>query len=63
MKLIELVNNLNQENKDLIYKAYKIWFKILYEEYDYNESLVEEFIKDLFNQDIKNGIDYPGNTK
>ena len=53
MELIELINLLPQDDKDLVYKAYRIWFELLYEEYDYNESLVVEFIKDLFNQDIK----------
>lgn len=53
MKLIELINLLPQDNKDLVYKAYKIWFELLYEEYEYNESLVTEFIYDLFNQNIK----------
>ena len=53
MELIELINKLNTSDKDLVYKAYRIWFELLYEEYDYNESLVVEFIKDLFNQDIK----------
>lgn len=52
MELIELINLLPQDNKDLVYKAYKIWFEILYEEYEYNESLVKEFIYDLYNQDI-----------
>lgn len=53
MELIELINLLPQDDKDLMYKAYKIWFELLYEKYEYNESLVVEFIKDLFNQDIK----------
>lgn len=57
MELIELINLLPKTNKDLVYKAYKIWFKILYEEYEYNESLVKEFIYDLYNQDICNVIE------
>ena len=52
MNMKELIDNLDNTDKKLVYTAYKIWFNILYPEYDYNESLVEQFIYDIFENDI-----------
>ena len=49
MSITEIVDNLYMtEDKELFFKAYRLWCNILYGKYGISEELLEAFIKDIY---------------
>lgn len=48
MSITEIVNNLYMtEDKELFFKAYRLWCNMLYGKYGISDELLEVFIKDI----------------
>lgn len=49
MSITEIVDNLYMtEDKELFFKAYRLWCNILYGKYGISEELLRAFIKDIY---------------